>query len=185
MSNGAKIMITIENSGLFIIDVQGTLAEQMHESSALFKNLSILIQGAKLLDIPIVWVEQLPDKLGSTHKDILPYLSEQSISKSTFSAWGDNEVRSQVEKLNRRNWLVAGIECHVCVYQTVRDLLKMHYDVHVVSDAVSSRTQDNKKIGLQAMQAAGAKMTSTEMVLFELQQKAEGEVFKQLIKLVK
>ena len=164
MSNGAKIMITIENSGLFIIDVQGTLAEQMHESSALLKNLSILIQGAKLLDIPIVWVEQLPDKLGSTHKDILPYLSEQSISKSTFSAWGDNEVRSQVEKLNRRNWLVAGIECHVCVYQTVRDLLKMHYDVHVVSDAVSSRTQDNKKIGLQAMQAAGAKMTSTEMV---------------------
>ena len=94
-------------------------------------------------------------------------------------------MRSQVEKLNRRNWLVAGIECHVCVYQTVRDLLKMHYDVHVVSDAVSSRTQDNKKIGLQAMQAAGAKMTSTEMVLFELQQKAEGEVFKQLIKLVK
>ena len=68
MSNGAKIMITIENSGLFIIDVQGTLAEQMHESSALLKNLSILIQGAKLLDIPIVWVEQLPDKLGSTHK---------------------------------------------------------------------------------------------------------------------
>ena len=151
----------------------------------MLKNLSILIQGAKLLDIPIVWVEQLPDKLGSTHKDILPYLSEQSISKSTFSAWGDNEVRSQVEKLNRRNWLVAGIECHVCVYQTVRDLLKMHYDVHVVNDAVSSRTQDNKKLGLQAMQAAGAKMTSTEMVLFELQQKAEGEVFKQLIKLVK
>ena len=166
MSNGAKIMITIENSGLFIIDVQGTLAEQMHESPALFKNLSILIQGAKLLGIPIVWVEQLPDKLGSTHKDILPYLSgpsisRKAISKSTFSAWGDNEVRSQVEKLNRRNWLVAGIECHVCVYQTVRDLLKMHYDVHVVSDAVSSRTQDNKKIGLQAMQAAGAKMTST------------------------
>ncbi|OUS38790.1 hypothetical protein A9R00_10225 [Oleispira antarctica] len=61
----------------------------------------------------------------------------------------------------------------------------MHYDVHVVSDAVSSRTQDNKRIGLEAMQSAGAKRTSTEMVLFELQQKAEGEVFKQLIKLIK
>ena len=63
-------MITIEDSGLLIIDVQGKLAEQMHESPALFKHLSILIQGATLFDIPIIWVEQLPDKLGSTHKDI-------------------------------------------------------------------------------------------------------------------
>jgi nicotinamidase-related amidase len=181
----AKIMITIEDSGLLIVDVQGKLAEKMHESPAMFKNLSILIQGARLFDIPIVWVEQLPNKLGPTHKNIAQYLTGQVISKSTFSAWGNDDVRYQIEKFNRRNWLIAGIECHVCVYQTVRDLLKMHYDVHVVSDAVSSRTLENKNLGLQAMQVAGAKLTSTEMVLFELQKKAEGEVFKQLIKLVK
>jgi nicotinamidase-related amidase len=178
-------MITMEDSALLIVDVQEKLAEQMHESSALFNNLSILIQGAKLLSIPIVWVEQLPDKLGSTHPDIIQHLPGKPFEKSTFSAWGNNEVRSEVENINRRNWIVAGIECHVCVYQTVRDLLKMHYNVHVVSDAVSSRKLENKKLGLQAMQTAGAKLTSTEMVLFELQKKAEGEVFKQLIKLVK
>jgi len=178
-------MITVEDSALLIVDVQGKLAEQMHESSALFNNLSILIQGAKLLSIPIVWVEQLPDKLGSTHSDIVQHLPRKPFEKSTFSAWGNNEIRLEIENINRRNWIVAGIECHICVYQTVRDLLKMHYNVHVVSDAVSSRKLENKELGLQAMQAEGAKLTSTEMVLFELQQKAEGETFKQLIKLVK
>lgn len=178
-------MITIEESALLIIDVQGKLAEQMDECSALFDNLSILIQGAKLLSIPIICVEQLPDKLGTTHADIVQYLPGKAFSKSTFSAWGDENIRLEIENLNRRNWIVAGIECHVCVYQTVRDLLKMHYCVHVVSDAVSSRSANNKAIGLQGMTAAGASLTSTEMILFELQQRAEGEAFKQLIQLIK
>jgi nicotinamidase-related amidase len=178
-------MITTEDSALLIIDVQGKLAEQMHHSSELFNNLQVLIQGAKLLSIPVVWVEQLPEKLGATHADIAQYLSGHPVGKSTFSAWGCDDVRLQVENINRRNWIVAGIECHICVYQSVRDLLKMHYNVHLVSDAVSSRKLENKELGLQTMQTAGAKLTSTEMVLFELQQKAEGETFKQLIKLVK
>ncbi len=178
-------MITVEDSGLLIIDVQGKLAEQMNDSATLFNNLSMLIQGAKLLSIPIVWVEQLPEKLGPTHSDIIQHLPGKPHSKSTFSAWGNDDVRSEIENLNRRNWIVAGIECHICVYQSVRDLLKMHYNVHVVGDAVSSRKLENKNLGLDVMQTAGAKLTSTEMVLFELQQKAEGEVFKQLIKLVK
>lgn len=178
-------MLTTEDSGLLIIDVQGKLAEQMHDSSTLFNNLSILIQGAKLLTLPIVWVEQLPGKLGPTHSDIFQHLPGKPFEKSTFSAWGDASVRSEIEKLNCRNWIVAGIESHVCVYQSVRDLLKMHYQVHLVSDAVSSRKLENKNLALQAMQTAGASLTSTEMVLFELQQKAEGDVFKQLIRLIK
>jgi nicotinamidase-related amidase len=178
-------MITIDDSALLIIDVQCKLAEQMHENSVLFDNLSILIQGARLLSIPIIWVEQLPDKLGSTHSDIIQYLPGNPLPKSTFSAWGNDEIRCQIENLNRRNWIVAGIECHVCVYQSVCDLLKMHYNVHLVFDAVSSRKLENKELGIRVMQAAGAKLTSTEMVLFELQHEAEGETFKQLITLVK
>ncbi len=178
-------MITIADSALLIVDVQGKLAEQMVGHSALFHNLSVLIQGAQLLSIPIVWVEQLPQKLGPTHADIIKYLPGTPHAKSTFSAWGDEGVRSAIENLNRRHWIVAGIESHVCVYQSVRDLLNMHYNVHVVSDAVSSRKVENKNLGLQVMQRAGAHLTSTEMVLFELQQKAEGEVFKQLVNLIK
>lgn len=178
-------MITIENSALLIVDVQGKLAEQVQDSSGLLNNLSILIQGARLLSIPIVWVEQLPEKLGLTHPDISQHLSGKAFEKSTFSAWANSEIRSEIENINRRNWIVAGIECHICVYQTVRDLLHMHYAVHVVSDAVSSRTLHNKQVGLQAMQSAGAKITSTEMVMFEMQEKAEGDVFRQMIKLIK
>ena len=178
-------MITTEDSGLLIIDVQGKLSEQMHESPALFKNLSILIQGAKLLNLPIVWIEQLPDKLGKTHPDIAKHLPGEALGKSSFSALGDTNIRAEIKGLNRKNWIVAGIECHVCVYQSVRDLLDMKYDVHLVNDAVSSRTLENKNLGLQAMSSAGASMTSTEMVLFELQQQAEGDVFRQMIKLIK
>jgi nicotinamidase-related amidase len=179
------IMMTTENSGLLIVDVQGTLANKVHNSSALLKNISILIQGAKLLSIPVIWVEQLPEKLGKTHPDISQYLPGHAFEKSSFSLWGEPKIRSEIETLNCRNWIVAGIECHVCVYQSVRDLLKMHYNVHVVGDGVSSRILGNKEIGLQAMQEAGAKITSTEMVLFELQQKGKGEGFRKLITLVK
>lgn len=178
-------MLTSEDSALLIIDVQGKLAEQMDQSPALFNNLSVLIQGAKLLNIPMVWVEQLPEKLGPTYAEIAQYLPGEPLPKSSFSIWGDEAIRSAIEQVHRRNWIVAGIECHVCVYQSVRDLLKMHYNVHVVSDAVSSRTAQNKALGLDCMKAAGAKITGTEMVLFELQQKAEGSVFKQLIQLIK
>lgn len=178
-------MITAEDSGLIIIDVQGKLAEQIYESSVLFKNLSILIQGVKLLGLPVVWVEQLPEKLGKTHPDIAKNFSGVPFEKSSFSALGDTHIRSEIERLNCKNWIVAGIECHVCVYQSVRDLLEMNYGVHLVNDAVSSRTLENKKLGVKTMQAAGAHLTSTEMVLFELQKKAEGDVFKQLIKLLK
>lgn len=178
-------MITTEDSGLLIVDVQGKLAQQVHESSVLINNLTVLIKGAQLLSIPIVWVEQLPEKLGVTHPDIAQHLPASPMAKSSFSVWGDHKIRSEIENLNRRNWIVAGIECHVCVYQSVRDLLKMHYNVHVVNDCVSSRVLSNKNIGLQAMQTAGASMTSTEMVLFELQKNAEGDVFKQQITLIK
>jgi nicotinamidase-related amidase len=178
-------MMTTENSGLLIVDVQGTLANKVHNSLLLLKNISILIQGAKLLSIPVLWVEQSPEKLGKTHPDIAQYLSGHAFEKSSFSLWGEPRIRSEMETLNCRNWIVAGIECHVCVYQSVRDLLKMHYNVHVVGDGVSSRILGNKEIGLQAMQEAGAKITSTEMVLFELQKKAEGEGFSKLITLVK
>lgn len=176
---------TKQNSALLIIDVQGKLSEQMHNSAAFFNNVAVLIQAAKLFDMPIVWVEQLPEKLGKTHPDIAQYLSGNALEKSTFSLCGDDKILTEIERVNRDNWIVAGLECHVCVYQSVRDLLAMGKNIHLVSDAVSSRAQSNKEVGLQAMKEAGARLTSTEMILFELQQKAEGDVFRKMIKLIK
>ena len=178
-------MLTVEDSALLIVDVQGKLSEQMHDNAELFRNIALVIQIANLLAVPIVWVEQLPSKLGKTHPDIVKYLSGVAIEKSSFSACGDETILAEIERLNRKNWIVAGLECHVCVYQTVRDLLTMNKSVHLVSDAVSSRSLFNKNVGIQAMQVAGAKITSTEMVMFELQKKAEGDVFRKMIKLIK
>lgn len=177
--------LTKQNTALLIVDVQGKLSEQMHNSSELFNNVAVLIQVAKLFELPILWVEQLPEKLGKTHPDIAKHLAGKAFEKSTFSICGNDAILAELERIDRANWIVAGLECHVCVYQSVRDLLKMGKQVHLVADAVSSRTLSNKEIGLQAMKTAGASLTSTEMVIFELQQKAEGDVFRQMIKLIK
>jgi nicotinamidase-related amidase len=178
-------MINIDNTGLIIIDVQGNLAEQMHDKTSLFKHTAMLINGASLLSLPIIWVEQLPEKLGGTHADIAKHLAGKAFAKSSFSALGSAEIKQAIELADKTDWIVSGIEAHICVYQTARDLMAMNLKVHIATDAVSSRTKENKALGIDAMQAAGAKLTGTEMALFELQQKAEGDTFKKLIKLVK
>ncbi|GIU48166.1 MULTISPECIES: hydrolase [Shewanella] len=180
-------MLTTQQSVLVIIDVQGKLAQVMQQSPELHKQLGILIQGAQLFDIPILWVEQLPDKLGGTSEELAALLSKttQVIPKSYFSAWQNSEFQQQLARLNRTDIILAGIETHVCVYQTCQDLLANRYNVHLVADAVSSRTSENKQLGIQMMTQLGAKVTNTESCLFELQHQASGERFKSLLKLIK
>lgn len=178
-------MLNKESAGLLLVDVQGKLATQMFDADALMDNLKKLIQGVQLLGLPVIWLEQLPEKLGATHPELVELLTAEPIAKSSFSGLGNVDVRQAIETSKKSQWLVAGIESHVCVYQSVRDLLSANHHVYVVSDAVSSRDPKNKELALNVMQNAGAQLTSVEMVLFELQKKAEGEVFKQLIQLIK
>jgi len=180
-------MITAEQSVLMIVDVQGKLAQVMQQSTQLHQKLAVLIQGAQLFDIPIIWLEQLPDKLGHTSEELAELLQKtvQPIAKSHFSAWHSEAVQQQLKTLNRDQVILAGIETHVCVYQTCQDLLANHYQVHLVADAVSSRGTDNKLLGVQMMLNDGAKLTNVESLLFELQHVAQGERFKALLKLIK
>lgn len=179
-------MLVTKNTILNIIDVQGKLAQMMYDRDRLFENLQRLIKGVKVLGIPILWAEQIPDKLGSTIPEVKTLLVElQPIIKTSFSCWGNETYRKKLQSLKKSQVLVAGIEAHVCVYQTVMDLLNMEYDVHVIADAVSSRTLENKQIGLAKMQSLGAKISSVETALFELLRVAEGEAFKEIVKIVK
>lgn len=180
-------MITAEQSVLMIVDVQGKLAQVMQQSAILHTKLAVLIQGAQLFDIPIIWLEQLPDKLGHTSDELAQILSKtaQPIAKEHFSGWHCDEVKQQLNTLNRRNVILAGIETHVCVYQTCQDLQANDFQVHVVNDAVSSRELENKTLGVQMMLNDGAKLTNVESLLFELQHVAQGERFKALLKLIK
>ena len=179
-------MISRTNTVLIIIDIQGNLAQAMFDKENLFTNNVRLIQGMKALNLPIILTEQIPQKLGKT----LPIISQElegiePIAKEAFSCWDDRNFIKQLKSLSRRHIVLAGIECHVCVYQTALDLISNGYTVHLVADAVSSRTPENRQIGIDAMKSAGAHITSTEMVLFELLHTAADPKFKEIFKIVK
>lgn len=179
-------MFTIPSTILVLIDVQNKLAELMHEKQTLFNNLQILVKGMQILDVPIIWLEQNPLRMGRTIDSLRDLLSSQEpIPKMSFSCCGDNTFKEQLEASGRKQVLLAGIETHVCVYQTARDLAGSGYEVEVVADAVSSRTPDNKLIGLDKIKACGVQFTSVEMILFELMRTAERPAFREILKIVK
>ena len=179
-------MLESKNTILVIIDVQGKLAQIMHDREDLVKNLQILISGAKLLETPIIWMEQLPDKLGPTIPEIQELLPDiEPIIKDVFSCARNEEFNGRLQELHGHDIILAGIESHVCVYQTAMDLLGQDFTVHVAADAVSSRTDSNKQLGLERMLLEGVVQKSVAMVLFELQGVATGDRFRELAKLVK
>ena len=180
------MMLTIENSALVIIDVQGKLAQLMHNREALFRNLQILVKGAQALAVPILWLEQYPAGLGPTIPEVASLLSAQKpIAKMSFSGCGCPEFRQALQTAGRPRMMLAGIETHVCVYQTALDLLTAGYRVEVVADAVSSRAVENRQVGLDRMRAAGAGITCVETVLFELLRTAEAPKFREVARLLK
>ena len=179
-------MLDLKSTVLVIIDVQGKLAQIMHDRDTLFKNLHILVSGVKLLNIPIIWMEQVPDKLGSTIPEIKDVLIDQKpIIKDVFSCMKNEEFNNQIKRINPNDIILAGIESHICVYQTAMDLLEKKYNVHIVADAISSRISKNKELGIERMLLEGAMKTSVEMLLFEIQGEAKGDRFRQISKLVK
>jgi nicotinamidase-related amidase len=171
---------------LTVVDLQGRLAELMWRRESLLRELDRLIRGCRLLQVPVLWLEQVPEKLGPTVAEIRQALEGcRPISKSTFSGFGCGEFRQELAKTGRSTLILAGIEAHVCVYQTALDALADGYRVEVVGDAVSSRTESNLRFALQRLRDAGAGVSSTEMLLFELQRMADGDTFRALSKLVK
>ena len=178
-------MLLRDNTVLIVVDVQGKLAQLMADKQALFANLQRIIRGVQVLDIPILWVEQYPEGMGPTIAEIAPLLlGIEPISKLSFSCCGNGRFMRELTALSRKQVLIAGIETHVCVYQTARDLVHLGYEVEVVADAVSSRTIENREIGLDRIKTSGARLTSTEMALFELLRVAEGEQFKKILKII-
>ncbi|MCS6988737.1 MAG: hydrolase [Chloroherpetonaceae bacterium] len=179
-------MLELDDTVLLIIDVQGKLATLMHERETLFKNLSRLIEGAQVLGVPILLTEQYPKGLGETAPELKALMPDvKPIEKLSFSCFGEEKFVEAFESLGREQVLVAGIEAHICVYQTVADLLEEGFDVHCVADAISSRAKENREIGLARMKDEGATITSTEMCLFELMRVASGPTFKTISALVK
>jgi len=171
-----------DRTALVVVDVQEGFRKAIPDFDAVAKSAATLVQGAEAMGIPIVVTEQYPKGLGETAPEVAEHLPEgtEPLEKVVFSA-ADAEG---FDLAGRDQVLVCGIETHVCVNQTVLDLLDVGTEVQVAEDAVGSRTEENKRIGLHKMERAGAVLTSVETALFELLGRAGTDEFKTVQKLI-
>jgi nicotinamidase-related amidase len=171
---------------LVIVDMQGRLADVMHESESIKEETARMVRGAGLFDLPVLCLEQLPDKLGHTTPKVAEALNgAEVIAKQSFSAWREPAFAQRLRDGGRTQVLLAGMESHVCVYQTGMDLLAAGYQVFALTDCISSRRPTNRQLGLSQLERAGASLTSVEMALFEFQGEAAGERFREMIQLIR
>jgi len=169
---------------LLVIDVQdrinGVMADQNHIS-----RLTTLVDGCSALGVPVIATEQYPKGLGPTVAVLAERLAEEPIVKDTFSCLREEAVRAAITALGRSQMIVTGIETHVCVLQTVIDLLNDGFEAHVAHDAVNSRRSADKDWALHRMIAGGATVTSAESALFELLEVSGTDEFRTVSKLIR
>ena len=176
-----------QNAVLVVIDVQGKWAMRMYDHEHCFANIERVIKIAQIFEMPILWTEQAPEKIGYTIPPIADLLSPKSkpIVKRTFSCYGCPEFKEAIDRTRRQQVILVGIETHVCIYQSARDLNRHGYDVRLVADAVSSGTQANRDTAIARMRSEGIVITSAEMLACELLVSADHPKFKDVLANIK
>jgi len=184
----ARRPLEAEQCALIVVDIQEKLLPPIWERERLLRNAQLLIRLAGILKIPSLVTVQYAKGLGNTVPDIVSMLPDTPpIDKLTFSCFGSDVFCSLLKRLpgQRTTVLLCGMETHVCVMQTALGALRDGYLVHVASDAVSSRTELNWRIGLDRMRAAGAILSSTEMMIYELLRSSGAPAFRELLPYLK
>ena len=179
-------MLKTENTCLLVIDLQERLMPAISGNEDLLKRSAALIKGMKLLDVPVMVTQQYTKGLGQTVPQIAEALGEfEPIEKVTFSCLADNKFRQELHDIDKDYIVVIGAEAHICVQQTVLDLLdKEHHNVYLVADCVGSRRESDKNHAIRRIEAYGAVVTTLESVLFELLHTAEHPRRKEIQSLV-
>jgi nicotinamidase-related amidase len=179
--------LELGRAALAVIDVQESFRPHIPDFGTLAARVALVARAAQLLGVPVVVTEQYPKGLGRTVDEIRAALPEEfePIEKTAFSSCGAQTFVARLEEAGARQVLLCGIEAHVCVNQTAHDLLARGYQVHLLTDCISSRTAENRRVGLDKMQRSGALPSSTELALFELMRDARHEQFKAIQKLIK
>jgi nicotinamidase-related amidase len=175
------------HTALAIIDMQDGFRSAISDFAETAARIALMTHAAQLLKIPVIVTEQYPRGLGHTADEIKAVLpaSLKIIEKTAFSSCGAPAFEAELEAAQALHVLVCGIEAHVCVNQTTHDLMERGYRVHLLTDCITARAEQNKEIGLAKMQQSGALPSSTEMALFELLHDAKHEQFKAIQKLIK
>ncbi len=181
-----KFLLNKEDAVLLIVDIQEKLAVVMKEREKVVRNNLHLIELAKMIDVPVMVTEQYPKGLGPTVAEIREALpAYRPIEKMTFDCCGQPTFLDELKAHRKNTVVLTGMETHICVLQTCIGLLKGGVTVHLVQDAVCSRTKENWKTGVEFMRDAGVVVTSTETVLFQLLKVAGTEEFKKISKRIK
>ena len=174
-------------AALAVIDVQEAFRQHIPDFAEVAARCALVAHAARLLGLTVVVTEQYPKGLGRTAAEVAAVFTEgfEPVEKTAFSSCGAQQFVARLEAAGARQVLLCGIEAHVCVNQTAHDLLARGYQVHVLTDCVSSRAEPNRRAGLDKMMRSGALPSSTEMALFELMRDAKHEHFKMVQKLIK
>jgi nicotinamidase-related amidase len=177
----------LTRSSIFLmVDVQEKLYPYVANKEDMLKNIQKLLKFAKIMNIPVVVTEHYPKGLGRTIDEIKPLIQDiKPIEKTTFSCIRNEELFSMLKKFESKSLVIFGIESHICIAQTALDAKAQGYDVHVVVDAISSRSDFNKGIGVEKMRHFGLVMTSTETVLYEIMERKDIKEFKEVLPLLK
>jgi nicotinamidase-related amidase len=175
-----------ENTGLLIIDVQEKLMQVMGQRQRITDNITKLVLLSKLFDFPVILTEQYPKWLGPTTPEVAESLpAYQPISKLHFNCCDVDAFNHRLDSEGLSNVIITGVESHICVFQTCASILDKGYRVHVPQDAVDSRTDENWRVGLDLMKQAGAVITSTETIIYQILKKAGTNEFKQMLKIIR
>jgi len=180
----ARRPLEAEQCALVVIDIQEKLLPPIFQKDQLVRNAQLLIRAAAILKFPALVSTQYAKGLGATTPEVASLLNgTEAIDKTFFSCFGSEAFCSAMKRLpgRRSTLLLCGMESHICVMQTALGALREGYLVHVASDAVSSRTEWNWKIGLDRMRSAGAVISSTEMMIYELMRSSSSAAFKELL----
>lgn len=158
----------------------------MGQKQSVIDNISKLLQASRIFGVPVILTEQYPKWLGPTLPEITEHIEVyEPITKFHFNCCDEESFIEKLDSENIENIIIAGVETHICVFQTSVSLLKKGYNIHVPRDAVGSRTSENRQVGLDLMDRAGAFVSSTETVIYQLLKKAGTKEFKQILKIVK
>ncbi len=180
------MLLQADQSSLLVVEIQERLAPAIADREALIARTATLIEGAGQLGVPILVSEQYPKGLGHTVAALAPLLeTEQTITKTHFSCMREPGFADRLRQAGRKQTVVVGMEAHVCVLQTVLDLLAQRFDVFVVADAIGARTAESKSLAIERMRTAGASVVTVEMVLFEWLERADRPEFRPLSSLIR
>lgn len=175
-----------DNTVAIAIDLQTHLIPAINNNTEILKNSIKFIEGLNILGVPVIVTEQYKKGLGDTCDEIKNVLKEyKPYEKITFSAYADMDIKDAIDCLDVKNVLIFGTECHICVVQTIIDLIDAGYNVFLVEDCTGSRRENDKKYGINRAEFEGACTVTSEAVLFELTGIAKTEKFKKILKIVK